>query len=48
MKTMTINPNLECQAGKSRGVLFRTGAHDRKRKNAKRDRRDFARSKLDF
>ena len=45
--TMTVNPN-ECKAGKSRGVVFRTGAHDRKRNNPKRDRRDFSRSKRDF
>jgi len=44
--TMTIDPN-KCKAGKSRGVLFRTGAHDRKRKNAKRDRREFSQSKRD-
>jgi len=47
MASMTINPN-ECKAGKSRGVLFRTGAHERKRKNAKRDRREFSRSRKDF
>lgn len=47
-KTMTINPNLECKAGKSRGVTFRTGAHERKRKNARKDRRDFSRTKRDL
>lgn len=44
---MKINPNLDCKSGAPLGVLFRTGAHDRKRKNAKRDRRDFSRNKRD-
>ena len=47
MNAYTINPN-DCKAGKSRGVLFRTGAHDRKRKNAKRDRREWSKDKRDY
>ena len=45
--TMTIDPN-KCKAGKSRGVLFRTGAHERKRKNAKSDRREWSRNRRDL
>lgn len=47
MKTLTINPN-DCKAGKPRGVLFRTGVHDRKRNNPKRDRRAWAKGKKDY
>jgi hypothetical protein len=42
-----IDPR-KCQKGKSRGVTFKTGAHERKRKNSKRDRKDFSKSKREF
>jgi len=40
----TINPN-ELRGGASLGVSFRTGAHDRRKNNPKRDRRDFKQAK---
>ena len=45
--SFVINPN-ECQAGKPVGFTFRTGAHERRKNNARRDRRDWRRDKRDF
>jgi hypothetical protein len=42
--TIKVNP-LDCKAGKSRGVVFRTGAHVTKKNNAKHDRREWKRNR---
>ena len=46
MKKFTVNPNFDCNEGKLYKLAFRTGAHKSKKKDAKRDRKNW-KKKLD-